>query len=104
MPSRTRRRWIIGVVLTLTAIAAAVAVVVNAHTPRPPEFLCWDAPATGSAAKYVVTYDGGAPVETTRDCMRLPATLQDGEHSAVIRAVDAYGQVSPPASIKFVVP
>lgn len=104
MASRTRRRWIIAVVLALTSIAAGVAAIVRAHTARPPEFLCWDAPARGSVAKYVVTYDGGTPIETTRDCMRVPVTLQDGEHGVVVQAVDAYGQVSPPASIRFVVP
>ena len=91
-------------VLALISIGAGVAVVVRAHPTRPPEFLCWDAPATGSAVKYVVTYDGGSPIETTRDCLRLPQTLTDGEHNVVLRAVDAYGQVSPPASLRFVVP
>jgi hypothetical protein len=104
MAWRNRRRWVIAIVLALISIAASVAAVVRAHPTRPPEFLCWDAPVRGSAAKYVVTYDGGTPIETTRDCMRLPVTLQDGEHSVMVRAVDSYGQVSPPASLKFVVP
>ena len=36
--------------------------------------------------------------------MRVPAALTSGEHVAVVRAIDAFGQLSPPASIRFVVP
>jgi len=98
------RRWIIAAVLVLAAIAAGLAVVARTRATRPQDHLCWDAPSTGSPAKYIVTFDGGAPLESTGECVRVPQTLPSGEHVAVVRAVDAFGQASPPATIKFVVP
>jgi hypothetical protein len=104
MRSKTRRRGIIVATLALAAIAAGVAVVVRAHDTRTPEYLCWDAPITGPPAKYQVTFDGATPLETMRDCLRLPQSLPDGQHTVVLRAVDAFGQVSPPATLTFVLP
>src|SRR5262245_10916430 len=100
----SRRRWIIAGVLVLAAIGAGLAVVAHTRATRSQDHLCWDAPSTGSPVKYVVTFDGGAPLESTIECVRVPQTLPSGEHVATVRAVDAFGQVSPPATIKFVVP
>ena len=96
------RRWIIAGVLVLLAIGGLL-VATRLRASRPPDKLCWDAPSTGSVAKYVVTFDGGTPLEITGECVRVPSALASGDHVAVVRAVDAFGQVSPPATVKFVV-
>jgi hypothetical protein len=97
-------RWIIVAVLAVGAIAGGV--VVFTHTDaRPQDHLCWDAPSTGTPpVKYVVTVDGGSPLDTTIECVRVPVGLKAGEHTAVVRAVDALGQMSPPATLKFTEP
>src|SRR5262245_16313020 len=97
--------WVVIGVLALAAIGAGLAIYSRTEAPRPQDHICWDAPTTGTPpAKYVVTFDGGTPVETTIECVRVPLGLRAGEHVAVVRAVDAFGQQSPPASLKFVVP
>ena len=99
-------RWIIIGVLTLAAIGAALAVFSYRKASQPQDHLCWDPPpSTGTPpVKYVVTFDGGTPVETTIECVRVPLGLHDGAHIAVIKAVDALGQMSPPTTFKFVEP
>lgn len=104
MRSTNGWRWIIAGVLILAAIGAGLAVVARTRPARPQDHLCWDPPSTGTAAKYVVTFDGGTPLEVTGECVRVPEELPTGDHVAAVRAVDAYGQMSPPASVKFVVP
>ena len=96
--------WIVLTVLALAIIIAGVVVISRTGTDENHEYLCWDTPVTGSPAKYVVTFDAGTRVEVTSECVRVPTTLHSGDHVAVVQAVDAYGQMSPPASIKFVVP
>src|SRR5262245_26070016 len=96
-------RWIALGILLLAAIGVGLAIVSRTRATQPQDYLCWDAPSTGSPAKYVVTFDGGTPLESTGECVRVPQTLPSGEHVAMVRAVDAFGQVSPPATIKFVV-
>lgn len=92
--------------MSVLAIATAVGIAVVAYyrAVPPPQYLCWDEPATGPPAKYLVTFDGGSPLELTFDCVRVPAALHAGNHTVVVRAVDAFGQVSPPTSLQFVVP
>ena len=99
----TNRRWIVVGVLAL-AMGVGIALVAYYRTTPPPQFLCWDEPATGRPEKYLVTFDGGSPLELTFDCVRVPAALHAGNHTAMVRAVDAFGQVSPPTSLQFVVP
>src|SRR4029453_5509352 len=101
-----KARWlIITGVLALVAIGAGLAIFSRTESTRPQDHICWGAPDTGTRrAKYVVTFDGGAPVETTIECVRVPLGLKAGEHIAVVRAVDALGQPSPPASLRFVQP
>src|SRR4029453_17934530 len=96
--------WIILAVLALTTIVVGVALMSRTGTHENHEYLCWDTPSTGAPAKYVVTFDGGSRVEATTECVRGLTTLHSGNHVAVVQAVDAYGQMSPPASLKFVVP
>jgi hypothetical protein len=96
--------WIIIGVLAFAAIAAGLAVFADPETSRQ-DHLCWDGPSAGTPpAKYVVTVDGGTPIETTLECVRMPPGVQAGEHIAVVQAVDALGQMSPPASVRFVEP
>jgi hypothetical protein len=104
MRSRKSRRWIIAGVVVLTLIGFGIAVVARSRATRAQQYLCWDAPSTGSPAKYVVSFDDRTREELTGECVRVPAALTSGEHVAVVRAIDAFGQLSPPASIRFVVP
>jgi hypothetical protein len=96
--------WIILAVLALATIVVGVAVMLRTDTDENHEYLCWDTPSSGAPAKYVVTFDSGSRIEVTGECVRVPTTLHSGSHVAVVQAVDGYGQVSPPASLKFVVP
>jgi hypothetical protein len=104
MRSKRTRQRIITTALGLAAAAAGVGVLAWAHTPRPPEYLCWDAPITGQPAKYAVTFDQQPVIETPRDCLRVPEVLKDGQHTVVVRAIDSSDRSSPPASLTFVVP
>jgi hypothetical protein len=96
--------WIVLTVLALAAIVVGIGLLSRIGTDENHEYLCWDTPSTGSPAKYVVTFDAGTRVEVATECVRVPATLHSGNHVAVVQAVDAYGQLSPPATLKFVVP
>jgi hypothetical protein len=100
----SKTRWIIVGLLGLIVLGTVVTVFTRTES-RSQDHLCWDAPSVGTPPqKYVVTVDGGSPIETTIECVRVPLGLSAGEHIAVVRAVDALGQMSPPASLRFVEP
>jgi|SRR4026207_1761146 hypothetical protein len=102
--SPKNRRWIAAVVIVLTITAVGLSITALTRPTQQQEYLCWDMPSSGPPVKYLVTFDGGTPLDTTRDCMRVPAELSPGDHVAIVRAVDAYGQMSPPASVTFAIP
>ena len=104
MRSAASRRWIIVGIVALTAMGVGIALIAYNRATPPRQYLCWDTPSTGQPAKYLVTFDGGSPLELTSDCVRVPAELHTGTHTVVVRAVDAFGQASPPTSLQFVVP
>ena len=88
-----RRRITVVIVLTIVGIGMFAAA--RTRTVRQPEYVCWDTPPTGPPAKYLVTFDGGTPLDTTSECVRVPVELSPGDHVAIVRAVDAQGQTSP---------
>jgi len=98
------RRPIVVAGLAFAMVGLGIALVGYHRAAPPPQYLCWDQPPTGPPAKYVVTFDGGSPLELTHDCVRIPAALPAGNHTVMVRAVDAFGQASPPTSLQFVVP
>jgi hypothetical protein len=98
-------RWWIAVVIGLTLVG--VGLFIAAVTRPAPEqaHVCWDTPSSGTPpVKYLVTFDDGTPVVTTIECVRVPTELSPGKHVAVVRAVDARGQTSPPAFVAFSIP
>jgi hypothetical protein len=97
------RRWIAAVVIALTIVGVGLSIAARTRPARQQEFLCWDTPSSGTPAKYLVTFDGGTSLDTTAECVRVPAELLLGDHVGVVRAVDAYGQMSPPASLTFTI-
>lgn len=102
--SPKRRRWPAAVVIALTIVGVGLSIAALTRPARQQEYLCWDTPSSGPPAKYVVTFDERAPLDTTADCVRVPADLSLGDHVATVLAVDAYGQMSPPASLTFAIP
>ena len=105
MPATKTVRWIITTVLALVVIGAGLVVFTHRKDGQSQDHICWDQPSSGTApVKYLVTIDGGVPIETTIECVRIPPGLQNGEHIVVVRAVDQLGQMSPPATLKFVEP
>ncbi len=99
-----KNRWWIAAVIALSLTGAGLLIAARTKLKEDHQkFLCWDVPSSGPPAKYQVSFDGGAPVDTTGECVRVPAGLSRGQHVAVVRAVDTYGQMSPPASLAFTV-
>jgi len=94
----------IAVVIVLTIAGVGIFIAVRTRPARQQEYVCWDTPPTGPPAKYLVTFDGGTPLVTTLECVRVPLDLSPGDHVAMVRAVDARGQTSPPAFVTFAIP
>lgn len=91
------------VVIVLTIVAVGVFIAIRTKPARQQEYVCWEPPPTGPPAKYLVTFDGGTPLDTTSECVRVPVELSPGDHVVMVRAVDAEGQTSPPATVTFAI-
>jgi hypothetical protein len=93
--------WVAAAAIALAITGVALSIWAGTRTAREQKFFCWDAPSSGPPAKYVGSFDGGMPFETTGECVRVPGELPAGEHVATVRAVNEDGQMSPTASLEF---
>lgn len=94
-------RWWVAAAGALVLAAVILLTWPGSKAGREQKYFCWDEPSTGTPAKYVVAFDAMPSFDTTGECVRVPPELPVGQHVATVRAVDAYEQASPTASLEF---